>query len=795
MSSNNQHRHIELQGAERAGPDRFRLSLPPEGLFSIVAVLAMLVIVGVAVDEAGWVGSVPGTRISQTGFLPLTMVIAGLVGLVLARAPIGAVRAHALGATLGALVLLLFASGAFVNVDSLQLRMEWLNWSVHQWAWESIGLGIRSSQTSVFVLLLGALMWGIGQLGAFNVFRRRRAVPLIVLGAVVLLLNVSLTTRDQFMHLVLFSGGAMLLLVRLNLLAELDGWRSRRLVDIGDAGALFLNRGAAFIAVALVSSIALAGTASSAPLANSWRGVDGNLLELGYAVNRWLGGVSGPVRGQANLTGPTQTLRDVWESSNEPVFTARVGDSGAYYWRGATYDSFDGRTWLQLDAVGATIPAGESILSATGEQLFGLKARRQLAVSVTAAAGDWSIFLPESPLVVDRVAERASHLGQGGFLYLRLPEGFREGTSYGAISLVPQETGAGRITAGGLAAASTDYEPWLSRYLEIRPGSIGERTYEEADRIVAGLADDKRNPYHIAEAIQNWFWRDGGFEYTTNVAGSCVGQNMTDCFLEDRRGFCERFATAMTMMLRTQGIPARYVVGYLPGKSLGDNTWQIERSAAHAWVEVYFPEYGWYRFDPTPGNTINGQAPTAIEEGPRGSTPPPSFAPALPPDYRDDEDDLVIPRVDNPIVPPADRPAGSGGRPLDMPLILLVLGVATGVGLYYFGRRRQRRPLEVARAYDGLTRLATRLGYGPRPTQTIYEYTGGLAQLVPAVAADLDLLAAAKVEATYGRRQPSKSITFRLGLAYRRIRLNLLRLILRRARLPGRPTQIRRRQG
>jgi hypothetical protein len=68
-----------------------------------------------------------------------------------------------------------------------------------------------------------------------------------------------------------------------------------------------------------------------------------------------------------------------------------------------------------------------------------------------------------------------------------------------------------------------------------------------------------------------------------------------------RAGHCEYFASAMTVMLRSLGIPARYATGFLPGEynDVGGD-YIIRQSDAHAWVEVYFADYGWITFDPTP---------------------------------------------------------------------------------------------------------------------------------------------------------------------------------------------------
>jgi hypothetical protein len=90
-------------------------------------------------------------------------------------------------------------------------------------------------------------------------------------------------------------------------------------------------------------------------------------------------------------------------------------------------------------------------------------------------------------------------------------------------------------------------------------------------------------------------------------------------------------------------------------------------------------------------------------------------------------------------------------------------------------------------AYRGIARLAARLGHGPRPAQTVYEFASGLGELVPVAHDDLQLIATAKVEATYGRRQPADSMLRSLGMAYRRVRLGLLRLVMRRPRISLKP--------
>ncbi len=312
-----------------------------------------------------------------------------------------------------------------------------------------------------------------------------------------------------------------------------------------------------------------------------------------------------------------------------------------------------------------------------------------------------------------------------------------------------------------------------------------------AQAIRDALPVGQRDPYHLALAIQDYLYRDGGFEYNTDVRGLCSGEKLVDCFLRVKQGYCEYFATAMVMLLRALDVPARYVLGYLPGQEQSDHTWRVDRSAAHSWVEVFFPGHGWVEFDPTPGNAENGQQPTRLLAGDPVESPGDGAG-----DFGrgETEGEGEFPTGGG---DPEDQPgAGGAVTPIDSWLpALLVLGLALlvgGLGALAAIKRLPSTGPELA--YSGITRLATRLGYGPRPAQTVYEYSAGLGELVPLARSDLQLIATAKVELTYGRREPGESMLRSLAAAYRRARLGLFRLVLRRPRLGGGPRSVRSRR-
>ncbi|WP_267641683.1 transglutaminase domain-containing protein [Haloarchaeobius amylolyticus] len=145
-----------------------------------------------------------------------------------------------------------------------------------------------------------------------------------------------------------------------------------------------------------------------------------------------------------------------------------------------------------------------------------------------------------------------------------------------------------------LAAAGTDYPDAVEeRYTQL-PADTPQRVRD----LTAEVTADASNPYETARAIEAWLETEK--TYSLNASHD-PDRPVVDQFLfEMDRGYCQYFASSMTVMLRSEGIPARYVTGFSPGLRAGEDEYLVTGSNAHAWVEVYVPDTGWVRFDPTP---------------------------------------------------------------------------------------------------------------------------------------------------------------------------------------------------
>jgi hypothetical protein len=122
--------------------------------------------------------------------------------------------------------------------------------------------------------------------------------------------------------------------------------------------------------------------------------------------------------------------------------------------------------------------------------------------------------------------------------------------------------------------------------------------------------------------------------------------------------------------------------------------------------------------------------------------------------------------------------------------VTMLLAVIVGGVAFVAWQRGPRGPVTAEGAYGSVTRLAARLGFGPRPDQTVYEYAGALADVIPVARPELETVAQAKVEVAYGGRVLGDDRLHGLRVAQRRLRMSLLRLALRRGRR-GRPRGIR----
>ncbi|WP_247006250.1 transglutaminase domain-containing protein [Halorientalis litorea] len=303
---------------------------------------------------------------------------------------------------------------------------------------------------------------------------------------------------------------------------------------------------------------------------------------------------AGPQTGVGSTSdGVSQSLRS---QSLTPHFLVQSPEPG--YWRARAYATYTGSGWdAGLSGETRSLPASPTADTdgrRTVEQRYTLRKPAQVLPAMWQPT-DIDASFADGVTVTDRGALRAPG---------RLPAN----TTYTVESSVPMRDEA------RLRDAGTGYPNRVGfRYRSV-PDSVPDRVAERTAEITA----DADTPYETAVAIEEWL--EANRRYSLDASHD--GGDVVDQFLfEMDAGYCEYFATSMTVMLRTQGIPARYAVGYSTGQPQGNDTYLVRGMNAHAWVEVYFPDTGWVRFDPTPGRDRLSSESEALQQAAQsGST-------------------------------------------------------------------------------------------------------------------------------------------------------------------------------
>jgi len=747
-----------------------------EGWSSVLLLALMAALVGWAIDDAHWV---LGSQ-TLTNFLPWAGALGVLWGVFAAKVGRGRLLAHVGGAVVATTYLTLVVGAQLAPGESIGGLFRATSNSVVQ-AWIDLVVRGRATTTEIghFLLVLGIICWAAGHFAGYTALAHRRPVAAIVLPGSILLANVVLTIRDQYPLLVVFSLAALLFLVRFHVADEQRAWARHRIGDVGDAVGLSLRAGLTFVAVAVFGALLLTRSASSAPLADAWPELNQKFTEIAKQVVRYF-----PAGGPGTRISGTQftesvTVTGAWVTDSTPILTIQTpAGSPRTKWRAVAYDRLTGNTWSWSQTAEVSIGASDGLLAGTRDAPLDTVSYITADYQVSGLAAGSIVVSPGIPTLLDRAARVTLVQSGGDTAFGRiLPAA---GGSYALEALLPdlsRPDDPKALTANRLRAAGTAYPAdLLATYTVIEPGTVGPETRALLSQILSQA--QPRTPYDTARAIES-FLRDGrNFTYSTDVTNvDCAGRGVVDCFVFSRKGYCEHFASTMVMMLRTQGIPARFVEGFLPGDRDASGRETIRRDGAHAWVEAWFPGAGWMDFDPTGGGV---GLPVPLPAGPVVATPGPS------PSAGENGSPRPSRRtgVDEPGGPTGGGSVTGFRTPGIGPIIVVVIPLAAALlGLaFVLLRRRFGRPAEPVAVFRTVAGLAGRLGYPRRPTQTVYEYLGSLSDVVPAVRPDLQLVARSTVEATYGRRRFDDDRLSALGEAQRRLRVALLRLAFVRRR-------------
>ncbi|MFB6131162.1 MAG: DUF3488 and DUF4129 domain-containing transglutaminase family protein [Salinigranum sp.] len=306
------------------------------------------------------------------------------------------------------------------------------------------------------------------------------------------------------------------------------------------------------------------------------------ILVLSLSVSVVPGGAAQPLfpdrsspTGQSSVVDAGNTVEVLGSIRLSPQVRFTVQSDRSAYWQTAAYDRYTGAGWVRTGNP-----------TAYSGPLEGPPGRsRRVEQTVTAEAGMQALPAAWKPTRLSGVLTATASVTPQGTL--RPGKSLSPGQSYTVVSRVPVDSST------TLRRAGTDYPAAIrDGYLQL-PSSTPDRVRRKAAEITAG-AD---TPYAKAVAVEDWLRSNKRYTLTVDRPSGDVA----DAFLfRMDAGYCVYYATTMVVLLRAQGVPARFVTGYSPGQDLGNGTHVVRGLDSHAWVQVYFPDVGWVNFDPTP---------------------------------------------------------------------------------------------------------------------------------------------------------------------------------------------------
>ena len=605
-----------------------------------------------------------------------------------------------------------------------------------------------SRDTLVFVLILSALFWLLGYTAAWYSFRSRRIWHVILPAGVTLFSSAYYYSGNHSMapYLVLYLLCALVLLVQSHFADREEAWLRERVRFSPSLRGSFILAGVAIAVLSLLFSWRVTLTASAPDTIRALQRFNPGYNEFMARWNRMFSTLNNYNLREVDRYDGSHTLSGPRNLSPEPVMSVSLKDAppARLYWRAQSLDFYDGAAWRNT----AEMKLDMGVNVANSQQPVYL-ARSELQASFNLFRGTDSVRTPSQPVRAN-LPTRGTLAELGGpdleLLQMNLPVPLLPGNRYlasGSISLAE---------VAQLRSARQTYPDVIAeRYLQL-PAQVPNRVKELAQKVASKASAE--TAFDKAFAIENFL--RGYMTYDEKLEAPPPGVEASDYVLyTTRRAYCDYYATAMIVMLRSLGVPARMAIGYAQGEIDPDNTTAqqttriIKANDAHAWVEVFFPDYGWVEFEPTanqpPIRRIDSTQPQTQEENGATLTQPPTPTP----EPKAEGTPTPQPNSQNPqqATPPAAAPAPSVGQaasefaqrllaafwgswlrflliiPVLVALGYLALNVAERAGLDKFP------PIE--RAYAMLSRWAHWLGIGRRTALTPYEQAEALAQRAP----------------------------------------------------------------
>jgi len=447
----------------------------------------------------------------------------------------------------------------------------------------------------LFLTVLAALIWIIGTLSAFLIIRKGVIWPaLLPLGATLLVIghfDQNLIRNTRFLMTFIFF--TLLVLGRMTFLRFQKQWLREGIGTPSDTHSDLSKTLIILAFVLLIIAWAVPVTPSQVTgYSRFWERVTETWDQFWDEIPDLITITRNPTRSSAGIFGDTLELGNGSPSSEDIVFTVNLETGGLRdyrnYWRARVYDTYENDDWSTKPGLveNYLFPENFNInypnpnLGQIQRYTFTSDANRMI-----------NLYAPGQPVWASRpvnaLTQPISDTDQDLVALIADP-------AIGAEDKYQVESRVHIPTIIELRNASQDYPEWLYRYLQL-PDDFSE----DVAALALDITEIYNNPYDKAAAITRYLRQN--IEYSRTIPDRPNRVDPMEWFLFDTRtGFCNYYATAQVLMLRSLGIPARIGVGYAQGEFDSEiDSYVVRRLDSHAWPEVYFVDSGWVIFEPT----------------------------------------------------------------------------------------------------------------------------------------------------------------------------------------------------
>ena len=560
-----------------------------EGAVTFALVLLAMLAVVASIEEANWVNEMPS--LFAAAFVGL------LSGSLLARVRLPAALLYAGGIALGLAVVFgetlhtmrledpLAGGGVRVRWDELWLRLE--DW------WLTLIDGGISNDALPFILLIVFSSWALSFMAAWSVFRWHNAWVALIPGGFALLTNISYLPGQPSFAFILYLFAAILLVTRMHVVRASERWREQRVVRPPLLSLEVLSY-VTWLGLALILFAWLVPTANNwGPVAGVWRDALSPVTRRIDRVGRLFVGIDAKRGNLVHRYGDVLPLQGK-VTLDEDVLLTVVAPEESEYLRAAVYDRYTGQGWrvsgvMPAPLIGTSVEAASFGTAATRAQV-----RRPVVVDVTLdeSAATRRLFSVGDPLAADRDASVLTGGARADVLGLVPEQRVRRGDTYSTVGTVSA------AAVDTLLGSGRSYPVWVTeRYLQL-PADLPP----EIRTLTLETARGAEEPYIVARLVENLLRQE--YPFDLQIEDPPPRADGVAYFLfESGRGYFDHHASAMVVMLRTVGIPARIAVGFaLDPRDFDAETkaYAVSERRAWAWPEVYFGGLGWVEFNPTP---------------------------------------------------------------------------------------------------------------------------------------------------------------------------------------------------